>query len=372
MPVVHSVDVTLPAVIDTISTRPMPSEALRPRAIDTATNEAATAKVMAGDAALDSSDLLTAIDDYRSAINLAPFNISVRLKLANVYLQAGFNKESVDETRRALTLAPDNALLRAFMTTLTEKGLIAPGDVFVQQADVSRNPDSMDAWLSLGDAYWNDDQPAKALDAYTTASELNPGKPEPQARLARYYAANSQYDLALDALGKAGDVGYPLALKIITSRTDNLLSDLHTAQNQFAQQAITREAYYATLQKLDAQAQSLAGFVAKIPPPAVYKVAYLHRDMATKLIAQVTSAWCSYIETNEQRYSDLATELEQEAVQEILVAVTAEKLIAAPDASDTPAASTGGTSSGQAPGASATAVDAASNSTAPAAISTAP
>ena len=371
MPVVHSVDVTLPtpSAADTITTRPMPSGALKPRQIDTAANDAANARVMAGDAALDSSDFLAAIDQYRAAVSLAPFDIAIRLKLANVYIQAGLNKQAVDEARRALTLAPDNVALRAFMATLTTKGLIAPGDVFFQQAEVSRNPDSMDAWLSLGDAYWNGDQPAKAVEAHIRLPRhLIQGGPEPQARLARYYAANSQYDKALDALSKAGDVGYPLALKIITSRTDNLLSELHSAQSQFSQQTITREVYYATLQKLDSQAQSLAGFVTKIPPPAAYKVAFLHRNLATKLIAQVTSAWCSNVETNEQRYSDMATELEQEAVQEIVVAVTAEKAIAGDDAQPPP-----DTQAGDVQAASdSSSVPSPTVSTAPAAISTAP
>lgn len=279
-----------------------------------------------GDLAMQQSDLYGAIEFYEEAVNAAPREAGPRMKLIDAYVQAGLKDQALDEERRALMIDPNNSQILDMLKQQTADGSLPGADLAAQEAAVIREPDDEPSWIALGDAYWNSSQPDKALQAYQKAAKLAPQDVSAQAHLARLYAATSQYDKSLDALGKAGPAGYPYALRIIAARTDSLIADIQLAYETFSKGNSTREEFYASAKKSDSQAQQLSQFVAKITPPTTYQVSYLHRRLATNLLAQATAAWLSFIETNDSQFSQQATLLQSEATREMKTASIAERL----------------------------------------------
>lgn len=279
-----------------------------------------------GDIAMEQSDLYGAIEFYEEAVNAAPREAGPRMKLIDAYLQAGLKDQALDEERRALMIDPGNTQILDMLKQQTADGTLPEADLAIQEAAVERDPTDEPSWIALGDAYWNSSEPDKALQAYQKAAKLAPQDVSAQAHLARLYAATSQYDKSLDALTKAGPAGYPYALRIIAARTDNLVADLDLAYDTFSKGNSTREEFYDSVEKSDSQAQELSQFVAKITPPSAYEVSYLHRRLATNLLAQATTAWISFIETNDSQFRQQATLFQSEATSEMKTASIAERL----------------------------------------------
>ncbi|HEX5323791.1 MAG TPA: tetratricopeptide repeat protein [Capsulimonadaceae bacterium] len=291
-----------------------------------ALNDAAIGKMANGDTALQQSDIYGAIQFYREAVNEAPRATEPRMRLIKAYIQAGLKDQALDEERRALMIDPNNADVQNLLKSQTADGSLPGADLAVRQAAVSRDPSDETAWIALGDSYWNSGQPDQALAAYEKAARLKPGDVAAQAHLARLYAATSQYEKSLDALTKAGPDGYPYALRIIAARTDSLVADIESAHDDFIKGTSTREQFYDALKRADTQSEALAQFVGKIAPPSEYKVAYLHRRLATNLLAQATAEWLSFVETNDDQHSQQATLLQSEAAEEMKTASIAERL----------------------------------------------
>lgn len=289
-------------------------------------DDVAQAKISQGDLALQQSDLYGAIQFYGEAVNAAPREPEPRMKLIQAYLQAGLKDQALDEERRALMIDPTNTQVQDLLKQQTADGTLPGADLAARQAATERDPSDESAWIALGDSYWNSGQPDEALQAYQKAARIAPHDVAAQAHLARLYAATSQYDKSLGALAQAGPDGYPYALRIIAARTDSLIANLEVAHDTFAKGNCTRESFYDSVKKSDTQAQELARFVAKITPPQDYEVAYLHRRLATNLLAQATAEWLSFIETNDSQFSDQAALLQSEAAQEMKTASIAERL----------------------------------------------
>ena len=70
-------------------------------------------------------------------------------------------------------------------------------DLAAVESQVTATPNDPDAWIHLGNAYYDADQPAKAIKAYTKAMELSPGNPDVLTDLGVMYRRNGQPDQAL-------------------------------------------------------------------------------------------------------------------------------------------------------------------------------
>lgn len=283
------------------------------------------ARKMLNEAGMDmqQTNLYAAIDAFRQAVNLNPYATSIRLKLAGAYLQAGYPALAVDEARRAMMLDPGNKDLNDFIKGMRDHGLIAAGDPTVLLASLSRDANNTQTWLALGDSYMADKQTSKAKDAYEHAVALQPEMPDAQVKLIGLFLTEGQCDKAVAAYTKAGATSYAPTVHIINDAANSLLNAIHRAATDHDAGLITREGYYRQATDADSTAKSLQAFVTQMSAPDAQKIGYLHLAMAVQLVSQVTGAWVSFIETNDDQYKAQADPLEQDARRELKTAIVA-------------------------------------------------
>jgi cytochrome c-type biogenesis protein CcmH/NrfG len=87
----------------------------------------------------------------------------------------------------------------------------ATGDNFqaritAMQAVVARDPKNFDAWVQLGNDYFDTRQPQKAIDAYSRALELKPNSPNVLTDQGVMYRDVGQFDKAVANFLKANQV----------------------------------------------------------------------------------------------------------------------------------------------------------------------
>ncbi|MHB8808566.1 MAG: tetratricopeptide repeat protein [Desulfobulbaceae bacterium] len=68
---------------------------------------------------------------------------------------------------------------------------------------VQQNPNNAETWTQLGNAYFDTDQPAKAIEAYTKALAIIPGNPAVLTDLGVMYRRNNQPDKAVETFDQA-------------------------------------------------------------------------------------------------------------------------------------------------------------------------
>lgn len=68
---------------------------------------------------------------------------------------------------------------------------------------VALNPKDKDAWIALGNLYFDADQPAQSVEAYSRALEIDPDNPNVLTDMGVMYRALGQYQNALDAFARA-------------------------------------------------------------------------------------------------------------------------------------------------------------------------
>ena len=87
----------------------------------------------------------------------------------------------------------------------------APGDNFqaritAMQSVVARDPKNFDAWVQLGNDYFDTRQPQKAIDAYAHALELKPNNPNVLTDQGVMYRDIGQFDKAIANFQKANQI----------------------------------------------------------------------------------------------------------------------------------------------------------------------
>lgn len=76
-------------------------------------------------------------------------------------------------------------------------------DMKTVESQVITTPNDPGAWSHLGNAYFDTDQPEKAIKAYTRSIELAPGDPDVLTDLGVMYRRNGQSDQALVVFNQA-------------------------------------------------------------------------------------------------------------------------------------------------------------------------
>ncbi len=279
-----------------------------------------------GDAAMDGGDLVSAISFYRQAINGVPLSVVPRLKLAQAYQKSGLNDKALDEAKRAVEISPEDDSLQKFLAQMDQDSGNSDGSLARARALVDRDPANAGAHSDLAEALWNSGDLRGAETEYQTAKKLSPATDHlADAHLAQLYAAQGRYDDSLAALKAAGGAGYPLALKIVRSRSETLSSAIDASRSAFAKGRITREQFYDTAKKTSADAQALADFVSQLKPLPAYKLSHLHRVLSANLLAQEAATLVSMIETGSEATAATVSDLDKSAMTEMLTARAAEE-----------------------------------------------
>ncbi len=71
------------------------------------------------------------------------------------------------------------------------------------EAEVTANPDNVEAWTRLGHLYFDSDQAGNAIKAYSRSLELQPGNADILTDLGVMYRRNKQPDKAIESFEKA-------------------------------------------------------------------------------------------------------------------------------------------------------------------------
>ncbi len=71
------------------------------------------------------------------------------------------------------------------------------------EAEVTANPDNVEAWTRLGHLYYDTEQPNKAIKAYTHSLELKPNNADVWTDLGVMYRRTKQPDKAIESFEKA-------------------------------------------------------------------------------------------------------------------------------------------------------------------------
>ncbi len=104
------------------------------------------------------------------------------------------------------------------------------GKIASLEQAVREHPDSVAAWTQLGHAYFDSDQPAKAIHAYNRSLALAPGDPAILTDLGVMYRRNDQPRQAIAAFDKALQVN-PRFEQALFNRGVVLLNDLNETGN---------------------------------------------------------------------------------------------------------------------------------------------
>ena len=68
---------------------------------------------------------------------------------------------------------------------------------------VAANPQDVNAWITLGNLYFDTSQPAKAIEAYGRALDINPNNPDVLTDMGVMHRSLGEFQKALDAFAKA-------------------------------------------------------------------------------------------------------------------------------------------------------------------------
>jgi cytochrome c-type biogenesis protein CcmH/NrfG len=71
------------------------------------------------------------------------------------------------------------------------------------ELSAQQNPNNAETWTQLGNAYFDSDQPAKAIEAYNKSLAIIPGNPSILTDLGVMYRRNSQPDKAIESFDQA-------------------------------------------------------------------------------------------------------------------------------------------------------------------------
>lgn len=88
---------------------------------------------------------------------------------------------------------------------VTNKGPSAEetGQILVLEKEISSNPNNNQAWIQLGNLYFDTQQYIKAIHAYETSLSLDPNNADVQTDLGVMFRRNGQPEKAIDAFNRA-------------------------------------------------------------------------------------------------------------------------------------------------------------------------
>ncbi len=164
-----------------------------------------------------------AVEEYRHALDVQPYDAAVHNKLGICYQQLKNDDMARREYDRALELDPGYAEVWNNIGTLEQSRKRFKAAVRAYKKAIDTKPGLANSWKNLGSAYLALGQPEQAFEAYQEAFRLDPTILESEGRgipvagidvatqsfyLAKLLAANGQTDAAIEFLRRAKEAGF--------------------------------------------------------------------------------------------------------------------------------------------------------------------
>lgn len=272
-----------------------------------------------------SGDLAGAIQAMRTAVNLSPDNVDLRLKLAEYYERKGMNEEASSERQRAMKLAPGEAGSQHEIAAQLEASGSDDDAERVYRTILDASPKDIKARIALGDVLWNKGKVDDAGLEYAQAASDAPSDPAPQERLARLFASRGQFleatsSLATSKMLRGQDDDHPVEPGLYRSLLQSSdiaynkeLTALSSAATAFRKGEITREDYYNKIRALVTEVEQLVDFLSDLDPPDNYAKSHLYRTLAASLLAQSVTATQEWLLKNEAAQKEQAEQFQRES-----------------------------------------------------------
>ncbi len=160
----------------------------------------------------DKGDLTRATAEMRNALKYNDSSGSVRVELAAILEKAGNLKEAIEEAREAARLDPKSPephwLLANIYFRSQGRDRASSRESLgnaVKELEAMREaaPQDERAYYALGGAYFELDQPEKAIQAFEKFQSLAPAMDAGYVAIAKYYERAKNYDKAIDYLKRA-------------------------------------------------------------------------------------------------------------------------------------------------------------------------
>ncbi|MHB1457899.1 MAG: tetratricopeptide repeat protein [Armatimonadota bacterium] len=281
--------------------------------------------VQQSDVAIEKKDIPSAIFALRSAINLQPGNVDLRIKLAELYQSIKLTNKAIDEYRRASDLnRTDTRIYNQLVAIYVKTGKFGEAASYLEEA-IRIDPKNVDALLNLGDIYWNLSKIDEAEKAYINASLIAPDDSGVHEKLYKLYYAKKEYDKAfpqkyLSKLTPGDDTDdsrYNVLSQVIKDEYVSLTKKLYASRIEFDKQEISREDYYQECKSAVKEIDAFSDFVMKQKAPAKAAIAHSHALLAVNLLSQEYGSMVSYFETEKRHYLDQAGVFSSEAQTEM-------------------------------------------------------
>lgn len=171
-----------------------------------------------GDEYYDKGMLTEAIEEFKEVLEIDPDDAETRYNLGNAYVDKEMFDEAISAYKKAIELNP--GFIDAYInlgTVYLDSGLTDDAIALYQQG-AKLNPDDAYLCYYLGEAYCDKQRYKKAIIKFERAVSINPMDAEIQYRLAETYYETEQFDLALEHMRSAEELGHPVDQEFI----DNL------------------------------------------------------------------------------------------------------------------------------------------------------
>lgn len=162
----------------------------------------------------EQGDLGKALSQMKKALNFNRESIAVHLEMASLLEKSGNIREAIQYAQKASRLDPEdpephwilaNIYSRARNRMIPdEEGL----QKAVQELEKCRelDPENENVYFALGSAYFELDQPEKAIQAYEEFQNIYKGTDAGYREIARYYMGNKDFEQAIEYLKKALEI----------------------------------------------------------------------------------------------------------------------------------------------------------------------
>ena len=295
---------------------------------------------------LGAGDAGAAIVLLRKSVSAYPMNLPLRAALARAYSQKKRWADAASEARRALLLVPVPAstagiiiqgkdretrqeLTRTFSNALRQSNDVNAARQAYEQIinDQPASPSTIWARLAYADMLLKQNKPTEAQTQLQAVLAIDSKNGEATALLARYYAAQGDFNAALTALSgsqSTPDVRSRAAAPLFDDAAVRLADSLTSNRAAWETGKITREAMYKATQAQSARATLLSDLLKSAPSPAsagsVENKAYLRRVHGASVLVQAISALLNLLDSGDRDAGDESTLLIAEFRREIAAA----------------------------------------------------